>query len=220
MSDTARRLGRWASWMLILPVLAVAGCGAPQFHYVADSNASAYFKVPYLWHKIDEASLAAQLKLSGFNTGSTIWDTAYDAGGMPSATHLFSAVAAKPVALALITPLNQAASNAMSYNMLRDIFLPVTPQDRQQAATRGFQLKGFRLLSDSVIAPGKGVHGVREIYQYTYPDGHVDTFDQVALTNSTSTMVYLLLVHCLSTCYSKNTSQIDTVMTSFTVRSP
>ena len=217
---TARRIGRWASCLFVLPAIAIAGCGTPQFHYVSDSSASAYFKVPYFWHKIGDSSLAAQLKRSGFTTGSTIWETAYDAGWVPSASHVFSAAATKPVALALITPLSPAASNAMSYNMLRDIFLPVTPQDRQQASTHGFQLQGFRLLSDSVIAPGKNVHGVREIYQYTYPDGHIDTFDQVALTNSNSTMVYLLLVHCLSTCYSKNSSQIDTVMTSFTVRSP
>ena len=86
--------------------------------------------------------------------------------------------------------------------------------------SHGYPLHGFTLLSDRVITPGTGVHGVRDIFSYTYPDGRTDTFDQVALTNSDATMVYLLLVHCTSSCYSKNTSQIDTVMTSFTVRSP
>ena len=206
--------------MLVLPLLAVVGCAAPQFTYVADSSAKAYFKVPNYWHKIDDSSLAAQLQSSGFTTGGAIWDEGFDAAGMPSATHVLSASVSKPFALALVAPLNKTASSAMSYNLLRDFILPVTPTSRQNAARNGFPLQKFQLISDSVIKPGSGVHGIREVYSYTYPDGSTDTFDQVALTNSDSTMVYLLLVHCLSTCYGKNTDAIDTVMKSFTVRSP
>lgn len=217
---TAGHLGRWAAWLLVLPVSAMMGCGAPQFTYVADGSAKTYFKVPYHWHKISDASLAAQLKQGGFSTGSGLWDAGYDANGMPSASHALSALATEPFAFALVTPLSPAASNAMSYNLLRDFILPVTSTSRAAAAKNGFPLTRFQLLSDAVIAPGSGVHGVREIFSYTYPDGNTDTFDQVALTNSNATMVYLLLVHCLSTCYSKNLSQIDTVMKSFTVRSP
>jgi hypothetical protein len=217
---TARRIARWTAWKLVLPLLAVAGCAAPRFTYVADSSAKAYFKVPNYWHKIDDSSLAAQLKSSGFTTGGAIWDAGFDAAGIPSASHVLSASVSKPFALALVAPLSQAASSAMSYNLLRDFILPVTSASRQNAARSGFPLVKFQLISDSVITPGSGVHGIREVYSYTYPDGSTDTFDQVALTNSNSTMVYLLLVHCLSTCYSKNTDAIDTVMKSFTVRSP
>ena len=216
----ARRIARWTAWMLVLPPLAVAGCAAPQFTYVADSSAKAYFKVPNYWHKIDDSSLATQLNSSGFTTGGAIWDEGFDAAGMPSASHVLSASVSKPFALALVAPLNKAASSAMSYNLLRDFILPVTSTSRQNAAKSGFPLIKFQLFGDSVITPGSGVHGVREIYSYTYPNGSTDTFDQVALTNSDSTMVYLLLVHCLSTCYSKNTDAIDAVMKSFTVRSP
>jgi hypothetical protein len=60
---------------------------------------------------------------------------------------------------------------------------------------------------------------VRDVFEYTYPDGSVDTFDQVAYLNSTSTKVYVLVLHCQASCYSKNVSEINTVMTSFTVRS-
>ena len=221
MRCTARRLRRCAA-RLLLPAAAwvAAGCAAPQFTYVTDASANTYFKVPYHWQKIDDSSLAAQLRSSGFTAGAAVWDKGYDAGGIPSASHALSATATKPFALALVAPLSQVASNAMSYNLLRDFILPVTSTSRQAAAQRGFPLTGFQLLSDSVIAPGQGVHGVREIFDYTYPGGQTDTFDQVALTNSDDTMVYLLLVHCLSSCYSHNLSEIDTVMSSFTVRSP
>jgi hypothetical protein len=217
---TARRFARWTAWLPIVPLLVLAGCAAPSFTYVADSPAKAYFKVPNYWHQIDDNSLEAQLKSQGFTTGSGIWDAGFDAAGAPSAAHVLSASVRKPFALALVAPLSSAASNAMSYNLLRDFILPVTSASRQNAAKSGFPLREFQLFSDSVIAPGSGVHGIREIYSYTYPNGATDTFDQVALTNSNDTMVYLLLVHCLSTCYSKNTGAIDTVMQSFTVRSP
>jgi hypothetical protein len=215
----AARRGWRIAWLLV-PAIAVTGCIAPQFTYVADSSAKTYFKVPYQWHKISDASLAAQLKSSGFSTGTGVWDVGYDAAGAPSATHVLNDATTKPFVLALVAPLSRIATNAMSYNLLRDIILPVTAPRRQLAAKSGFPLKGFQLLSDSLIAPGTGVHGVRDVFTYTYPDGNTDTFDQVALTNSTSTMVYLLLIHCQSACYSQNTSQIDTIMTSFTVRNP
>jgi hypothetical protein len=215
----AARRGWRIAWFLV-PAIAVTGCLAPQFTYVTDSSAKTYFKVPKQWHKISDSSLAAQLKNSGFSTGTAVWDVGYDAAGTPSATHVLNDAATKPFALALVAPLSRIASNAMSYNLLRDIVLPVTAPRRQLAAKSGFPLRGFRLLSDSVVTPGNAVHGVRDIFTYTYPDGNTDTFDQLALTNSNNTMVYLLLVHCQSTCYSKDTNQIETVMTSFTVRSP
>jgi hypothetical protein len=218
----ARRAARrgWRIAWLLVPAIAVTGCLAPQFTYVADSSAKAYFKVPYQWHKISDASLAAELQSSGFSTGTGVWDVGFDAAGAPSAAHVLNDATTRPFVLALVAPLGSVATNAMSYNLLRDIILPVTAPRRQLAARNGFPLKEFRLLSDTLITPGTGVHGVRDVFTYTYPDGNTDTFDQVALTNSTSTMVYLLLVHCQSACYSHNTSQIDTIMTSFTVRNP
>jgi hypothetical protein len=213
----ARRLRRYAAWLLV--PLAGAGCAAPQFSYATDGPAKTYFKVPYGWHKIDDSSLAKLLSGSGFPVGSGFWDAGYDAGG-PVARDVFSTTVTKPAALAFVEPLSQQQSSAMSYNQLRDLVLPVTSTARQAAAQRGSSLTGFQLVASGVIAPGGGVHGIREVFSYTFPGGQTDTFDQVALTNSDDTMVYLLLVHCRSSCYSRNFSQIDTVMKSFTVRSP
>src|SRR5262249_20694057 len=70
------------------------------------------------------------------------------------------------------------------------------------------------------IKPGPAVHGVWDTYSYTYPGGTIDTFDQVAVTNSDRTQLYVLMVHCVATCYIKNRDQIDTIVSSFTVRSP
>jgi hypothetical protein len=206
----------------LLVAVTAAGCAAPQFTYVSDSGANAYFKVPFGWHRISDVSLAAQFKTPGSALGQAAgtWDIAFDADQAPTAVHLFSPNARQPFAFAFITPLNATASNAMSYNGLRDVLLPVTSAARTQAARSSFPLTHFKLLRDTMVTPGSGVHGVWDTYNYTYPGGITDTFDQVALTNSNSTQLYVLMVHCVATCYSQNRSQLDTIMSSFTVRSP
>jgi hypothetical protein len=205
----------------LLVAIAATGCAAPQFTYVADSSANAYFKVPYGWHKISDASLAAQFKEPGaVFGGSGMWDVAYDAAPAPTAVHLFSDTATQPFAFAFVTPLSATAANAMSYNGLRDVMLPVTAAARAAAAKSKFPLTGFRLLRDTVLTPGQGVHGVWDTYDYTYPGGVTDTFDQVAYANGNDTEIYVLEVHCLASCYNQNRSEFNTIMSSFTVRSP
>jgi hypothetical protein len=198
----------------------VAACGAPQFTYVANSDSQTYFKIPNGWHKMSDTAMAHAL---GGNNSATIpngvWSVGYDGSTMPSATHILGASATQPFVLALVERLSAAASNEMSYNTLRDVFLPVTAVDRQSAVRRGFQLTGFHLLQDSVLTPGLGVHGVRDIFNYTFPNGSTDTFDQIAFTNANATKLYLLVLHCTASCYQKHASEIDTVMSSFTVRS-
>jgi hypothetical protein len=209
-----------AGLWLVLIVVIVSACGAPQFTYVANSDGHTYFKVPGGWHKISDSALAAALQGgSGSGQPSGVWSVGYDGSAAPSAAHVFGSGVPQPFAFALTEPLSSAASNSMSYNQLRDIFLPVTSASRQNAAKNGFPLTGFHLLRDTVLTPGQGVHGVRETFEYTFPDGSTDTFDQVAFTNSDDTEIYLLVLHCLATCYQQHHGEIETVMTSFTVRS-
>jgi hypothetical protein len=204
---------------VLLAVTTAAGCAAPQFTYVSDAGANTYFKVPFGWHKISDVSLAAQFKTPGGQAAGT-WDVAFDASSAPAAVHLASPNATQPFAFAFVTPLNPTASNALSYNGLRDVLLPVTPAARAQAAQGSFPLTHFKLLRDTVLNPGQGVHGVWDTFDYTYPGGITDTFDQVALTNAGRTQLYVLMVHCVMACYSNNHDQLDTIMSSFTVRSP
>ena len=207
---------------VLLVAIIATGCAAPQFTYVSDSGANTYFKVPFGWHRISDVSLAAQFKNPGNALGKAVgtWDIAFDADQVPAAVHLFSPKAKQPFAFAFVTPLSAAASRTLSDNGLRDVLLPVTSASRAQAAQTSFPLTHFKLLRDIVLTPGQGVHGVWDTYTYTYPGGITDTFDQVALTNSGSTQLYVLMVHCVATCYSHNRNQVDTIMSSFTVRSP
>jgi hypothetical protein len=205
---------------MILLALVVAGCAAPQFTYVTNSSAHTYFKVPGGWRQLSRGALAAATNNGNSTPQSGVWTVGYDGSTRPDPQHVLGVTNDQPFAYSVVAPVNQATTNALSYNQLRDFFLPVTAAARSSAAKSGFPLTGFQLLRDTTLTLGQGVHGVRVTFDYGYPGGGTNTFDQVALTNADDTEVYLLLVHCLATCYSEHKSQIDTVMTSFTVRSP
>jgi|HubBroStandDraft_3_1064219.scaffolds.fasta_scaffold254108_1 hypothetical protein len=212
--------GRIVGLWVVLLGLAVAGCAAPQFTYVTNSSQHTYFKVPSGWRQISAGALAAAVNGGSSKPQAGVWTVGYDGSTQPEANHVLGAENQQPFAYSVVAAVNQTTTNELSYNDLRDFFLPVTSAARSSAAKSGFPLTNFKLITDSMLELSQGVHGVREIYDYSYPDGSVNTFDQVALTNADDTEVYLLLVHCLASCYSKHQSEIDTVMKSFTVRSP
>jgi hypothetical protein len=201
-----------------LTTIGLSACGAQQYTYVADSAAGTYYKVPYSWHQISQKDLNAALKAAG-GSGAGIWFTAFDASPAPSAVHDASIDLAKPFVFAQVGQLSQTGSNELSYNSMRDIWLPVTTTARQTGAQEGFPGTNFTQLRDQMISGKQGVHGVRETFKYTF-NGIDNTFDEVVLTNADQTTLYILQVHCTATCYSQNQNDINTVMTSFTVGSP
>ncbi len=219
MASKAHRVaqGLVGGCALLLGVV-LSGCAAPQFTYVANSGTSTYFKVPYGWHKISDSSLSSELRTAtGGSSGG--WTVAYEAGHKPTAGDFLSFGTAQPFVFAEVGQLNSTASNQLSYDSLRDFFLPVTSTARQNATSQGFPLTGFKQIRDQMLTLGQGVHGVRETFDYTYTGGTTDTFDEVALTNADQTVVYLLVLHCTTSCYSTDQSEINDVMSSFTIRS-
>jgi hypothetical protein len=202
-----------------LATVGLSACGAPSYTYVADSAAKAYYKVPTQWHQISQKDLDAALKAAG-GSADGIWSTAFDADTAPSGSNFLAPSITKPFVFAEVGTLSPTVSNEISYNVLRDFMLPVTSTTREQDAASGFPLTNFKSLLDQTITGQQGVHGVRETFQYTFPGGIVDTFDEDVLTNADQTVVYFLMVHCTATCYSQDQNNIDTVMSSFTVGSP
>jgi hypothetical protein len=199
----------------VLLGVALAGCGAPQYTYVANSSQSTYFKVPHGWHQISGSALQKAEAALQYPPGG--WQVAYEAGGNPTASDFLGFGSDHPFVFAEIGPLTQAGSQDLSYNVLRDIFLPVTSTTRQNEPA-GYPLTGFKQIRDENLTPGLGVHGVRETFDYTL-NGATDTFDEIALTNAEQTVVYFLVLHCTESCYSSDQTAINDVMSSFTIRS-
>jgi hypothetical protein len=194
----------------------VTGCGAPQYTYVANSSQSTYFKVPHGWHQIGVSALQKVEAEVQYPAGA--WQVAYEAGGSPNAGDFLGFGADHPFVFAEIGTLTRAGSQDLSYNVLRDIFLPVTSTARQNEPA-GYPLTGFKQIRDQNLTPGRGVHGVRETFEYTLNGGPTDTFDEIALTNAEDTVVYFMVLHCTTSCYSSDQTQINDVMSSFTIRS-
>ncbi len=200
-------------------ILLARSPGTPQYTYVADASSNTYFKVPYSWHKISASSLKAALEAATGSSGSA-WKVAYEAGTHPTASDFLSFDNSQPFVFAEVGHLTSTASQELSYDTLRDFFLPVTATARKNAG-KDFPLTNFKQIRNEVLTPGRdGVHGVRETFDYTYIDGSTDTFDEVILTNADQTEVYLLVTHCTTACYSNDQAQINDVMTSFTIGSP
>jgi hypothetical protein len=209
---------------LLLGVAVVSACGAPQFTYVANSGASTYFKVPYGWHQIGATSLSDGEKAAGAGAGA--WQVAYQAGGRPSGGNFLSFNLSQPFVFAETGGLSSTEEEAISYDALKDAFLPVSSSAQQQVqevyaqAQRADPWVDFKQLSDQTLTLAGGVHGVREIFDYTWgPNNITDTFDEIALTNADQTDIYLIVVHCKASCYSSEKTQINDVMSSFTIRS-
>jgi hypothetical protein len=198
-------------------VAGLSGCGAPAYTYVTDSAAKTYYKVPNGWHSVSTSALNSVLT-GGQPANPNLWLAGFDADQKPSADRASSFAVSKPFAFSVVVQLNPDASNSLSYNSMRDFLLPVTDQQRQNAAMTGNSLSDFKLLRDDTITSRGGVHGVRETFQYTL-QGVTDTWDEDVLTNADQTTVYFLMVHCTNSCYSQNQADINTIMSSFTVGS-
>jgi hypothetical protein len=202
----------------------VSGCGAPQYTYVANSGQSTYFKVPHGWHQIGASSLSGIVaKVMGGDAG---WQVAYEAGTHPTGNDFLAFGTSQPFVFAEIGTLTSDASQNMSYDALRDFFLPVSStaqsdvQEEYAESKQTDPFTDFKSIRDEQLTPGYGVHGVRETFDYTLANGGpTDTFDEIALTNSDSTVVYFMVLHCTSSCYNSNQTEINDVMSSFTVRS-
>ena len=143
MTSKAHRVakGLVGGCALLLGVV-LTGCAAPQFTYVANSGASTYFKVLYGWHKISDSSLTSELQKATGSSGAG-WTVAYKAGRKPTAGDFLSFGTAQPFVFAEVGQLNSTASNQLSYDGLRDFFLPVTSTARQSATAQGIPLAGF-----------------------------------------------------------------------------
>ena len=209
---------------VVAAILGAGGCGTPEFTYVKNSGQKTYFKVPHNWHQIGTESL--DNVLSGTNPDSATrqlrqqlwWSVAYDASADPTPDHLLTDdVTTEPIVYARVAQLTESEQNAVSLDMLRNVFLPVTP-DARQAAT-ALQLTGFELVHDEVLTPSSGLHGVRVVYDYELGNGVLHTFDQTALVNNDGSKLYLLIIRCSTSCYRARSSELSAIAKSFTVRS-
>lgn len=193
--------------------VSLSGCATPQYSDVSVPGSNFHFQIPRSWNQINGPSLASYLKAGGADT-SGAWIAGYDASPESRTADYRSSDNTRPFVFAEYGKLSSTLSREMSYEMLRNMYLPVTSIARQNAAAQGgFPFTGFRQIRDQLLSLGRGAQGVRETYDYTFA-GHADTFDEDVVTNADHTVIFVLVVHCITTCYSGYQTEIDYVMSS------
>ena len=220
------RAGLGATRVLLLlctaaVVAALAGCGAPEYTYVANSADRTYVKLPRSWQPIDKKALddAIGLDPSLSDEERGLWLEAYDADSSPSPLHLFGPSAPAPAAFVSVQQVPESVRGQFSLDKLRDLFYPVSPRAREAAEldpTSG--LTDFALVSDEVLTPGKGLRGVHSVFRYRMGDGPPQMIDQTAYLNDDASKLYMFFVRCSTECYEQRQKEIGNVVSSFTVR--
>jgi len=227
-----RRLGA-LSLVLVGALLLSAGCGKPSYTYVKNTDVKTYFKVPSSWTSVDTSRSDTYFAARLFGAEDTdseavqvfkrvSWSVMYDSASEPTGVRMATPVPAfAPVAYALVTPMPPGLQDHLSFDLLRNLIEPVSDSARQyvEANSPGALAPAFELLDNEILTPQPGMHGIRVVYNQANESSYVHTYDLTALTNNDSSQLYVLLVFCTSSCYREHAVEINTVVTSFTVRS-
>jgi hypothetical protein len=211
----------------VLGILALTACGAPEYEYPKSSEHKTYLRVPTSWHRLDQ-DLVDKVTYGDLESASTrqvrdaSWTVAYDAADEPDVLHLIRGYPVEaPTVHATVLPVqNEEFRGQISFDVLRDFNLPVSKTAREAAEQNpDFPLSDFELLSEEILTPEPGLHGVRAVFNYRSEVGGLQTYDQTMMTNDDASVLYMLMVRCSAGCYSTRAEEIQRVVESFTVRS-
>jgi hypothetical protein len=217
-----RRVPSGAPWLaLVASLLVLAGCGAPEFTYVTNSDDRTYLRVPSSWKPLDTKSI---LEGIGVDAGDDperagFWLEGYDAAAAPDVAHLLGTHSEAPAVFVGVRTVPPALQGQISLDVMRDLWRPVSPGARQQAEQSQMSpFTGFQLVSDEVLTPGDGLRGVHSVYRYRILDGPPQVFDQIVYTNDDASKIYMFYLRCSAECYEQRQQEINGVVSSFTVR--
>jgi hypothetical protein len=208
---------------LLLPVLALAvlaACGAPEYTYVSNSEGHTSLRIPASWTALDAKELGVAFGLDPtLDESRGFWLAGYDADANPSTVHLMGPHAPAPAVFVGVRDVPPPAHGQISLDELRDLFHPVSPAARQRlSANPASPFSGFVLIADEVLTPAAGLRGVHSVYRYRIQGGPTQVFDQTVYVDDGASKLYMFFVRCSSECYEQRKQEIESVVTSFTVR--
>jgi hypothetical protein len=198
--------------------LLLTGCGAQSQIYAASKAEGVYFTVPNEWNAVSNAALnkfeaksAQGLALERQSLVS--WQVAYSNHAKVKPSQIFSIDAPKkPLAFARVRNLSAEEINAVSYNVLRDVIVPLS----QWVSSPTADTPLFDIYDDYEVVE-KGARGVRTIFTFTHK-GVAQTIDQTAMVSADHSKIYIFIIRCTNTCYKKNEKLMTQISNSFTVR--
>ena len=237
MYDRRVRRGRWVAAAVAVAVVLIGGaCSPPKFRYVSNGETDTYLKVPRSWAEFDQPELAAAEARIAAQEGqgpSAVdtfierllqWRVAFDADPSPSLEHVVDYSMA-PVVDVRVRKLLETERDQVSLSSLRNLFLPydeLKAEAEQESANREVASPtssgAFRAIDEQELKFDDGMRGMRLIFGVRGPDGEFYTFDQTALLDGKTERVYALLIRASEREYFSNSTLLDEIAKSFTVK--
>ena len=218
MSQVRNQTTQLIAALLVAPLIMTLTACTPSKQYAGNKTDGAFFSVPNGWREISQASLNKEEgNTKNQNDLDRLSMVSYQIGYTTSKTltarEVFQLAPTKdPVVFARFRDLFPEERNAISFNLLRDVILPVTwYQDGTKTNDRNFQL-----IDDQEIVQ-KGGRGVNLVYSFDY-NGINETINQTSLYSNDQNKIYIFIVRCSTECYNKNIKTLDQIVKSFTLR--
>ena len=196
----------------------LTSCGEQSQSYASSKSEGVYFTVPNKWSSISNAALNKFEAKSAQGAAAqrqelVTWQIAYSIDPEVRASQIFNIDAPKkPVAFARVRNLSADEINAVSYNVLRDVIVPLS----QWVSSPSSDTPPFDIYDDYEVQE-KGARGVRTIFTFTHK-GVAQTIDQTAMLSPDHSKIYLFIIRCTISCYKKNEKIMTKISNSFTVR--
>jgi hypothetical protein len=214
MAERRGRAGLRAWWLAppLALAVAVAACGSSGYTYVKNSTTRTYFKIPSSWKLFrQDEILDSQPGISPqqrARSKQAQWIVAFDAARKPSLTHVLEQSSKEPVGFAQVRALTADEHENYSLAALRNEVIPLEQLSQND---------GVDPVSEKELVQGS-LRGSRLVNNVRAATGSFVTFDQTALLDKRTRLIYLLVVTCDADCYVKNQKTINSVVDSWTVK--
>jgi hypothetical protein len=191
-----------------------SACGGLQrsgYQYVRNRSTGTYLKVPSEWTVYDQKAIEKQVgdASGGLDNARFPFISVFDAS--PHSELDFDVFTDMPMGVVRVRELSQEERDGVSFASARDELFPLN-----DAASTG-QLP----VQKSVEVNQAGAQGQRIVFTYTDEEsGTTSTIDQTTLVDHGKNRLYLLVVGCETKCYEKHRKEIETVVTSLTIKEP
>jgi len=202
----------------LIGALTLASCGKSSETSLAFKEDGVFTTVPKTWHEISATQLSDfEAKSTDAGAAERLaavkWQIAYSPDSKITPKEVFSlAPQESPIVFLRIRNLYPSEVNAVSFNSLRDIVLPLSSWiDGSLTAPK------FTLISDENFKD-KGATGIRSVYTFAASNEILETMNQTVALSADRTVLYVLIIRCSATCYTQNQSSLDKIANSFTIR--
>jgi hypothetical protein len=231
---------------LVALATAATACSGPRYEYVRNTSLRTAFKVPRPWTLYDKETLLGLPSGPEADTPDPIqWLVGIDGDPSPAVSHILDPNTLNtdyPQGIALVQDYSFDDRDQSSFQALRDYLFPVTAliQDPNSAQVLSyddridrdgvhgvhivFQFRASALAGAQASAAQTGSEG-SDLQRSLLGGGGAAllspdyvTVDQMALVNADTSRVYFIAILCSAECYNRDSSQIQSIVDSWTVQ--